>query len=213
MKDLKYTLIADGSSDKTLMQIIKWSLDDLFPQLPNEGSFADFRNIQNPPKNLKDKVKLVSIYYPFDILFIHRDAETTDLKRIEQRKIEISNELTYDYIKKIVCVIPIKMMETWLLFDIEAIKKAAGNRNYKGEINVPQIKNLEKEQQPKILLHDLLKEASGLKGRHLRNFNTDKAVHLVAENIEDFSPLKKLTAFNIFEQELKIVVDNFLNSK
>ena len=27
---LKYTLIADGSSDKILMNIIKWSLDDLF---------------------------------------------------------------------------------------------------------------------------------------------------------------------------------------
>jgi len=35
MKTLNYTLIADGSSDKALMNIIKWSLDDSYSILPN----------------------------------------------------------------------------------------------------------------------------------------------------------------------------------
>ncbi len=55
MKDLKYTLIADGSSDKTLLRIIKWVLDDLYPKLPNQGVFADFRGLPDPPKTLHEK--------------------------------------------------------------------------------------------------------------------------------------------------------------
>lgn len=212
MKELKYTLIADGSSDKTLLRIIKWSLDNLYPTLPNEGSFADFRFLPDPPKGLDDKVKKAKLWYPFDIVFIHRDAETTNPKVIDQRYKEIFNELDEELYHKTVCVIPIKMMETWLMIDPVAIKKAAGNRNNEAEIELPSLKNLEKENQPKVTLHELLRVASGLKSRNLKKFNTDRAVHLVAENIEDFSVLRNLIAFQAFEKNLKEVVDNFIVS-
>lgn len=93
MNELKYTLIADGSSDITLLKIIKWSLDDLYPKLPNDGSFADFRNIQEPPKRLADKVRTAKLYYPFNILFVHRDAESTNSRLIAQRCQEVNAEL------------------------------------------------------------------------------------------------------------------------
>lgn len=212
MKELKYTLIADGSSDMTLLKIIKWSLDDLYPKLSNDGSFADFRRIQEPPKRLGDKVRTAKLYYPFDILFVHRDAESTNNRMIVQRSLEINNELQAEDIDKTICIVPIKMMETWFLIDEDAIKKAAGNRNYSGRINLPLIRNLERENQPKELLHALLREASGKKGRNLKKFNIDKTVHLVAENIEDFSPLRNLFAFQAFENELKKVVDKYLEN-
>lgn len=212
MNELKFTLLADGSSDKTLMRIIKWSLDNLYPIVPNEGSFADFGFLPNPPKGMDERVNSTIHYYPFDILFIHRDAETTSLKIIEQRNKEIFDELDEDLYHRTVCVVPVKMMEAWLLIDREAIKKAARNRNYQGLINLPLLKNLEKENQPKIVLHDLLKEASGLKGRNLKKFNPDKAVHLVAEYIDDFSPLRNLIAFQAFEENLKRVVESHLQN-
>jgi hypothetical protein len=213
MKTLRFTLIADGSSDKTLLRIIKWSLDNLYPKLPNEVTFADFRNLPKPPKGLKEKVKSALNYYPFDLLFVHRDAEKTDIKMVEQRKSEVKKELSDNETEKTICVVPVKMMETWLLFDKEAIKKAAGNRNFKGNINLPLLRNLEKEKQPKKLLHTLLEETSGLKGRNLKKFKTetDKAVHLVAENIDDFSPLRELEAFKVFEVELKNKINIFLD--
>lgn len=212
MNELKYTLIADGSSDMTLLRIIKWSLDNLYPKLPNDGSFADFRNIQEPPKRLADKVRTAKLYYPFDILFVHRDAESTNSRLIAQRCQEVNAELQEEDIDKTICIVPIKMMETWLLIDEVAIKKAAENRNYRGIINLPSLRILERESQPKELLHALLREASGKKGRNLKKFNIDKAVHLVAENIEDFSPLRNLVAFQAFEDELKKVVDKYLEN-
>lgn len=212
MKELKYTLIADGSSDMTLLKIIKWSLDDLYPKVPNDGNFADFRKIPDPPKRLSDKVRIAKLYYPFDILFIHRDSESTNASMIAQRSQEINVELQVADIDKTICIVPIKMMETWLLIDEDAIRKAAGNRNYRGRINLPTIRTLERESQPKELLHALLREASGKKGRNLKKFNIDKTVHLVAENIEDFSPLRNLVAFQSFENELKKVVDKYLEN-
>jgi len=213
MKELKYTLIADGSSDKTLLRIIKWLLDDLYPKMPTEGVLADFRGLPQPPKTLNEKLNAAKRFFPYDIIFIHRDAESVSTKAIQQRLTEIGKEIGEVEFNKSVCIIPIKMMETWLLIDVEAIKKAAGNRNFQGIINLPNIKKLEKEQQPKKLLHDLLKESCGLKGRNLKNFNENKAIHLVAENIQDYSILRNLEAFRCFEKNLTTVMNLYFKDK
>jgi len=212
MELLKYTLLTDGSSDKILLNIIKWLLDDLYPQLPCDGSFADFRHFPRPPQtgDVIQRVKYSQEYYPFDILFYHRDAEKFD---IPFRKEEILNHIDSSLSSKIVCVIPVKMMETWLLINTDAIKKAAGNRNYTGNIDLPSLKKLESLTKPKEMLHDLLKNTSGFNGRRLKNFNVHYAVHLVAENIKDYSPLRKLSAFREFEKDLKVAVELFLSSK
>lgn len=212
MRELKFTLIADGSSDKTLLHIIKWTMDCMYPKLPSKACFADFTRLQDPPKTLQEKVCDAERLYPFDILFIHRDAESTDVIKIEQRFSQINKGLSAGVAIKTVPIVPIKMMESWFLFDIDAIKRAAGNRNYSGKIHLPSISITEKEQQPKDLLHAILREASGLKGRSLDKFNVNKAVHLVAENITDFSPLRDLKAFKRFEDSLKQAVDVYLKN-
>ncbi len=43
--ELKFTLIGDGTSDKVLINIIKWLLDDLYPTIPIRIEFADFWEI------------------------------------------------------------------------------------------------------------------------------------------------------------------------
>ncbi len=214
MGTLKYTLISDGSSDKTLLRIIRWSLLDLYPELSCKGSFADFRYLKNPPQtgDIVERVKKANEYYPFDILFYHRDAETTDKNIIKKRKEEVFGCIASEPASNIVCVVPITMMETWLLIDREAIKKAAGNRNYAGEIDLPALSKLESVKDPKTKLHHILETTSGLKGRRLKTFNVHSAVHLVAENIKDFSPLRELAAFREFENDLKVAIDMFLKN-
>jgi len=205
LSELKFTLIADGSSDKTLISIIKWLLDDLYPEMPSNGAFADFRHLRNPPKKseVAAQIKLASKFYPFDILFYHRDAESKESGILKIRTNEILNGVKKEVSSKVVSVIPITMMETWLLIDQEAIKKAAGNRNYSGTIPLPPVKSLETITNPKDQLHRTLKQVSGLKGRNLKKFNVHQAVHFVAENIEDFSPLRNTSAFKAFEDDLK----------
>jgi hypothetical protein len=210
---LRYTLIGDGSSDSTLMPIIKWLLDDLFPQLPNEGNFVDFRYMKKAPKksNVKEQINEAIKQYPCDILCYHRDAEQRTKDIVAQRKSEILQHSPTSL--PIVCIVPVVMTEAWLLIDEMAIKKAAGNRNYKGQIALPIPAKLADIADPKDQLHQYLKEASGLKGRKLDKFEIHQAVHQVAENIRDFSPLRQLKAFEIFENDLRIVVGNFIDSQ
>lgn len=210
MSLLKYTLIADGSSDKVLMNVIKWLLDDLFPSLPNEGKFADFRGLKNPPKkgDIAAQIARAGEYYPSDLVFYHRDAEIISKDIIKQRKAEI-----YDAVGNagnIVCVVPVVMMESWLLFDELAIKKAAENKNFSGDMQLPILHKMEDIKEPKTFLHQLLKTVSCKKGRNLNTFNVHSAVHLVAENISDFSPLRALSAFKVFENDLKTGVNKVL---
>ena len=125
-------------------------------------------------------------------------------KALSLRSCEIYKCLPDHYQNCVVCIIPVRMMETWLLTDQVAIKAAAGNRNYRENLNLPSINTLEQISGPKDLLHNLLVEATGNKGRRLKNFNVNK---------EDFSALRQLAAFNRFEQDLKRVVDNVIRLK
>lgn len=209
MESIKYTLIGDGSSDKVLLNIIRWVFNDLYPTLPIKDTFADFSKISNPPKknDILHQYDFASNYYPFDILFYHRDSEKLTKTIIEERKNEIYSKLEPTKKKNVICVIPKSMMETWLLINEKAIKEAAGNRNYKRDIKLPKINTLENIKDTKKILHDELKAANG----NNRKFNVHKAVHLVSEYIEDYSPLRNLEAFQIMESELKEKVNHLLS--
>ncbi|GBL34863.1 hypothetical protein EMGBS15_04580 [Filimonas sp.] len=211
---IRYTLIADGSSDKALMNIIKWLLDDLYPRIAFEGQFADFRHMPSPPEagDVQAKIITAEEWYPFDILFYHRDAETSRNNIVAERTQEIREQMDEKYHPCTICLVPVRMMESWLLFDADAIKKAAGNRRYNGQLDLPALNRLESIPSPKQRLHDILKQASELKGRKLAKFNVHEAVHLVAENIQDFAPLRNLPAFQQFEAELRRLLQPFINA-
>lgn len=203
---LRVTLIADGSSDKTLINIIKWLLNDWYPKLATNVVFADFRNLRKPPKksNVPEQIATASEYYPFDILVYHRDAESLDKDIVGKRKKEILDNKPSSTV--VVCVTKV-MMEAWLLISEKAIKKSAGNPNSTTIINLPPSNKLEAIPDPKKMLHDFLTNASGLKGRRLATFNVHQAVHLVADNIDSYESLRALSAFQVFEADLKTAVD------
>jgi hypothetical protein len=94
------------------------------------------------------------------------------------------------------------MTEAWLLIDEEALRRAAGNPNGRTPLKLPSITQLENIPNPKDELHRLLKDASELTGRRLRQFNVQERARRLADLIEDFSPLRKLSAF----QELEAAV-------
>ena len=105
-----------------------------------------------------------------------------------------------------VCVVPVRMQEAWLLFNEAAIKEAAANPNSSQKLGLPSIKNLEALPDPKSILYSLLREASGLSGRRLKNFRVRFAATQVSTFIHDFSNLRKLAAFNYLENNVKQVI-------
>jgi len=108
-----------------------------------------------------------------------------------------------------VCVIPVRMQEAWFLFDEVALRKAAGNPSGYQPLQLPDTRKLEQIPDPKNTLHGLLCQASGLTGRRLKQFSSEKVsgcVHRLTELVDDFSPLRVLSAFQELEAEIQQVI-------
>lgn len=206
MKPLRYTLVSDGSSDSSLLPILSWLLKDCGVPGPVDPQWYDPRSFPNPPSSLSRRIDKAVQLYECDLLFVHRDAERGS---IDERKQEIQEAVTQSG-KPVpgVCVVPVRMTEAWLLFDEKAIRNAAGNPNGKSRVILPALKRLEDLPDPKEVLYQLLRDASELTGRRLRKFNPNRAVHDVANFIEDFSPLRSLSAFQHLEEELLEVLNS-----
>lgn len=204
MKFLRFTLLTDGSSDKSLISHLTWLLEQNGVNLPIDFQWANegLSRLREKPADLSERIQRSVELYPCELLFIHRDAER---ETYEERKDEIKQALNRISNKEFtsICVIPVKMTEAWMLFDIPAIRRASGNPNGTESLSLPKLKNIEVEPDPKTLLHNLLRAASARTGRRLHNFKARHHALLVAENIEDFSQLRNLSAFALLEAEIQ----------
>lgn len=208
MKSLNITLVTEGTSDVALIPHINWLLRQNGIENPIEAVWADLRHLPRSLeiKGLSKKISLALELYPCDFLFIHRDS---DNRSVAERETEILNaieEIEGNKPDHFVCVVPVKETEAWLLFNENAIRRAAGNPNGNEILNLPKLKEIEYLTDPKQILSDRLKIASGRKGRRLTKFNVGHSVILVSEYIEDFSPLRNLPAFSQLEEKIKVMI-------
>ena len=211
MQRLRYTLVADGSSDRALLPILTWLLRQSCGAIPIQAEFADLRLLPHPPKKLSERIHWSVELYPCDLLFVHRDAERAS---IEDREAEIRKALAESSVGnsvRVVCVVPMRMQEAWLLIDEAALRKAAGNPNGTQPLAMPDVQKVEALPDPKKLIGDLLRQASGLQGRRLKRFNRGLSAYRVAEMIGDFGPLYKLAAFQRLAEKVERVVELEIN--
>ncbi len=52
MRELRYTLVSDGSSDRALLPILSWLLQEHRVLCPIQAEWADLRLLPHPPKGL-----------------------------------------------------------------------------------------------------------------------------------------------------------------
>jgi len=69
------------------------------------------------------------------------------------------------------------------------------------------IRQLERLPDPKTTLYECLMQASGLSGRRLKRFPVHKRARRVAELIDDFSPLRALSAFKALENDIVEIIE------
>ena len=205
MSDLRFTLLSDGSSDQVLMPVLLWLLRRHGVSRPIQPLWADLRRHPHPPLELSDRIVAALDLYPCELLFVHRDAENLSY---QHRRTEIVTALAdhVDPPATAICVIPVRMQEAWLLFNEPALRRAAGNPNGQQPLAMPRIQELELLANPKAILHELLRDASGLHGRRRKKFSVQTGARRVVEFIEDFSPLFTLGAFAALDRELRETV-------
>lgn len=187
---MRATLLADGTGDRALLEILRWMIRSL-GHVNWELVFADLSVLPRPPRHLTERVREALRLYPCDVLFVHRDAETASFATRESEILEATNGVS----PKAAPIVPVRMTEAWFLFDERAIRRAAGNPAGTAELELPPINRLESLPDPKQTLHDALRKASGLRGRRLSAFRPTAAVHNLSLEIEDFAPLRALPAF------------------
>lgn len=203
MISLRFTLVSDGASDRALLPVLSWLLRQ-HTRCGLQPQWADLRILRKPPRNLEERIKTALELYPCDLLFVHRDAER---ESYETRVAEIRRYLQGDLSKlPAVCVVPVRMQETWLLFDEAALRLAADNPRGTMPLSMPPLERLEEVPDPKNVLYELLSRACGLRPGRLRRFQPSIRIHRLAELIEDFSPLRRLPAFQALETDIATLV-------
>jgi hypothetical protein len=204
--NIQFTLLSEGSSDQALLPILSFVLRERGAETV-EPQWADIRRLREPPQALPDKIRVAYDLYPCDLLFVHRDAERDGHEFRREEIIRALDAAGMDVAS--VCVVPVRMTETWLLIDEGAIREAAGRPRGRVALNLPQLRRLEEEANPKAALHQALRDASGLRGRRLRDFPVTQRVRRVAELIGDYGALRELSAFRALEQEVRTALDRF----
>jgi len=198
---LRYTLLTDGSSDRVLLPLINWLLRQHSQNVFN-GEWADLRRLVDPPHTLTDRIQKALEIYPCDLLFVHRDAERV------ARNVRVTEiHAALDGTGPAVCVVPVRMQEAWFLFNEDAIRTAAGRPKGREQLRLPPLQRCESVSDPKVALRDALVRASGLSGRKRRHFPVMERTYRVAELIEDFSPLRRLSAFKALETDLTTTLE------
>lgn len=196
---MRFTLVTDGPSDKVLLPILSWLLGQR-TDTSFQPQWADLRGLRNPPKTLGERIVAALDLFPCELLFVHRDAERMErAQRVEEIHAAVA---AVQGTPPVVCVVPVRMQEAWLLFDEAALRRAAGRPSGKMPLAMPSLKRVEQEPNPKAILHELLRQASGRQGRQAKQMRPRVQVHRLAELMDDFSPLRALPAFRALEEDL-----------
>lgn len=188
-RQLTWSIVADGGTDRLLVPIIEWAIHRLDPEV--EILEPEFRKRSG---SVRDFLRT----YESDamIIFVHRDSESHPP---EHRLREFDNVTRTD----VVPVVPVRMSEAWVLFDGRAIARAVGSPAV--EVSAPKIDDIESISDPKDRLDELLFHAAGSptgrRGRNFRRSIVQRRVS-VATHIADYGPLEGLPAFQRFQDAL-----------
>jgi hypothetical protein len=207
MSELRVTLLSDGPSDRALIPILVWLLRQNGVRSPIQPSWADLRQLPSPPSDLPDRILTAIDLYPCDALFVHRDGERQPYAVRQsqiQKGVEAAKALApVSPFPMAIPVIPVRMQEAWLLVDVEAIRRAAGNPNGRVPLSLPSVSSLEDIPNPKDILTGLLETATERGQRRLRKFNPGQARLRLADLITSYAPLRSLRAFKQLESVIQ----------
>ena len=208
---LRYTLLGDGSSDAALLPVLAWLLREHLPSIPIErGQIADLgrlpSGIRPDLSDLTARMQTAVEFTSCDVLFFHRDAEHVDQYDLRRSRILNAAEDT-NLDVPVIPLVPVRMTESWLLHDEEAVRRAAGKPNGTTILNLPSWKHAEQVHAKDRLFH-ALRTAAALSGRRAKRFNVSDARARLAWLIDDFSSLRRFNSFRDLERD----VDEFCTS-
>lgn len=167
--------VAEGSSDTPIGGHIE---DIAFDRgIEVQVSAPDLSRL-SPPVGARvvDKIaRALDLSPDCRLILVHRDADGSDfaprVAEIHQAVAAVRPDLRH------VAIVPVRMTESWLVVDEQAIRAVAGNPGGRMPLGLPSPTRAEAVADPKALLRAALSAASGHSGRRLRDFARDFCHH------------------------------------
>ena len=198
---VRFLLICEGSSDAALIFHIQRLL--IHCGASEADGTASFRG-----RSIGEKIRLgLRQYGAADLLFIHRDADNAGA---DARYTEIERGVSdAGYFGDWVGIVPVRMMEAWLLVDEPAIRRVAGHPRGSEPLDLPSPADLEGLADPKQRLREVLLSAGGPRGvrrrkRFVAGFGGLR--RQLMENLPLGGPLEQVPAWVRFRNDVFGVV-------
>ncbi|MFJ5842164.1 hypothetical protein ACIQGO_36390 [Streptomyces shenzhenensis] len=199
---LRVLFLSEGSSDGGLVPHIERVAAQV--DVPVIVSAPDLSWLRKPVgREVSDKLRAArELSEDFDLALLHRDA---DKFSTETRRDEISTSVAAVWPNlAYVPVIPVRMLEAWLLLDEAAIRQVAGNPKGRVDLQLPKASTVEKVPDPKKVLKETISKASELRGRRLEDLNKrfPRNRHRLLELLDQEGPVSEVTSWRTFVAEL-----------
>ncbi|MDT3396494.1 DUF4276 family protein [Streptomyces sp. B1866] len=195
---LRVLFVSEGSSDRGLRPHIEQAAAEEGQQILLTA--PDFALLAGRVGHaVGDKLRAArQLGGDFDVVIVQRDA---DGQGVQARREEIAAavEEVWGSLRH-VPVIPVRMLEAWLLVDESVIRQVAGNPGGKTRLGLPKGPAVERVPDPKSMLKDALATASELKGRRLEIFQKrfPQNRHRLLELIDPSGPLRDIPSWRAF---------------
>lgn len=202
MSTLSFTLLADGTSDRVLIPILRWMLLQHHRDFDWIGQTADLHALPQPPQELPERIVTAAELFPAHVLFIHRDAEK---EPPSLRRAQVADAVASVADRRRLLwrpVIPVRMTEAWLLISEPALRHAVGNPNGRSALNLPRLQDLEAIPDPKGILQDNLLVASELTGRRRKKFHFPEHRARIPDFISDWSMLLRIPSARALYEDI-----------
>lgn len=211
---MRAALISEGSSDHGLTHVLERLCRSLgVPEIEVESA-TEVLQLFKSGGTVEGKIStLLRVDPGFDLLFVHRDADNAGLEA-RQQEIEAADTRAGQH-RPLVRVIPVKVMEAWLLLDEDEIRTVVGNPKGKAPLNLPKRSKVEACGDPKGRLRAALQAATIKKPNKKPNkkpaalssarFNLYRARLL--EDLDINGPITELHAWQTLVAELQVTLN------
>ncbi|MFI2435529.1 hypothetical protein [Streptomyces sp. NPDC018693] len=194
--------IGEGSSDNGLVRHV----ESIAARKGLEASITvpDFGLLRLPTgHSVRDKLRVArELHGSYDLVVVQRDA---DRGPAQDRRDEIAEAVRAEWPRlQHVAVVPVRMLEAWLLLDEACLRQVAENPRGRVSLDLPKGTAAEKVADPKQLLKDSLARASEYKGRRLAQFQKRFSQHRLRmlELLDPEGPVAGLPSWQHFVKDL-----------
>ncbi|MFE7301941.1 hypothetical protein [Streptomyces sp. NPDC057579] len=194
--------IGEGSSDNGLVRHV----ESMAARKGLDASITvpDFGLLRPPTgHSVRDKLRAArKLHGTYDLVVVQRDA---DRGPAQDRRDEVTEAVRAEWPGlQHVAVVPVRMLEAWLLLDEACLRQVAENPRGRVSLDLPKGTAAEKVADPKQLLKDSLARASEYRGRRLVQFQKRFSQHRLRmlELLDPEGPVAGLPSWQHFVKDL-----------